>query len=313
MTAPGSEVWEELRPVFRSLEHTLFFGPHRSLHHGAALPGQDTRSGAEFAERWREAKQKHPERVRGLLEEISGDLCRLFRFREFHADVDENGSVELRVDGERMGLSDLGSGIGQAFLLLAQAAAEEPDYVLIDEPECHLHPACQVDFVTLLGSHARYGVIAATHNLGLARSISEHIYEIKREPEAGAARLELLDETGGRLSQRLGELDFAAHRRMGCTKVLLVEGPRRSRRTPAAGQRGDGRSVVLLPLGGSSMINGRRADELGEIRKICPNVYALIDSERDRAGAPVSIPHREFLEACRHHGIDAHALERRSF
>jgi hypothetical protein len=314
VTAPGSEVWEELRPVFASLERALFFGPHRSLQQGSPIPGQDARSGLEFAARWREAKEKHPERVRGLLEEIGEDLCRLFQFREFHADVDDDGRVEFRVDGERLGLPELGSGISQAFLLLAQVAAQEPDYVLIDEPECHLHPACQVDFVTLLGNHARFGVIAATHNMGLARSISEHIYEIRRAPGGRASRLELLEQEDTRLSQTLGEMDFAAHRRMGCTKVLLVEGPTEVKAVrQLLAKRGDGRSVVLLPLGGSSMINGRRADELGEIRKICPNVYALIDSERGSPGDPVSIPHQEFLEACQRHGIDAHALERRSF
>lgn len=38
--------------------------------------------------------------------------------------------------------------------------------------------------------------------------------------------------------------------------------------------------VLMIPLGGDSMINGSREDELRELKRITTNIVAVIDSER---------------------------------
>lgn len=60
------------------------------------------------------------------------------------------------------------------------------------------------------------------------------------------------------------------------------------------------------------MINGHREDELKEVKKICDDVYALIDSEKRSSGERESANHRAFRESCQRVGIQCHILERRA-
>jgi hypothetical protein len=75
---------------------------------------------------------------------------------------------------------------------------------------------------------------------------------------------------------------------------------------------GHDREVVIIPLGGSSMINGHRDDELQEIARICPDVYAIIDSEKPSPRSLLAGERQGFLKSCQKAGIVCHVLERRS-
>src|SRR5213075_1973650 len=101
-------------------------------------------------------------------------------------------------------LPEVGSGLTQFILVLATVAIRNPSYILIDEPELNLHPSLQVDFLTTLASYAEHGVLFATHNLGLARAVSDRVYSVRRVGRDGR---EVRDFTGTRaLAEFLGEL-----------------------------------------------------------------------------------------------------------
>ena len=72
--------------------------------------------------------------------------------------------------------------------------------------------------------------------------------------------------------------------------------------------------VVVLPLGGSGLINGSDnvVSQLEEIKRIAKNISALIDSEKDAADAPQSSQRRAFVKLCEKLGIDCHVLKRRA-
>lgn len=308
------ENWARLLPVFRSLNQSLFFAAHRSLGRSSKAEGQDTEPTHAFCTLWHQAWKHHPKHMEAAEPEVMDAMRRLFAFKSFSAEIEESGRIILHCDKRESLIEEAGSGVSQAFLLMAQCAAQQPHYIFIDEPECHLHPACQIDFVTLLQGFARFGLIAATHNLGLARAISEQLYQVRSSTDNSHCLLEPFTEETPRLSQSLGELDYSAQARDGCQKILLVEGPTEVKAVrQLLSKLEGGQSVIILPLGGSSMINGKRGDELEEISRICPNVYALIDSERSGKNDRLSDHHREFLESCRHAGIRAHILERRAF
>lgn len=72
--------------------------------------------------------------------------------------------------------------------------------------------------------------------------------------------------------------------------------------------------VLLIPLGGGSLINANREHELFELKRIpASNFYALIDSEKESEGAPLSSDHQGFCEVCSRAEIDCHVLDRRAF
>ncbi len=60
------------------------------------------------------------------------------------------------------------------------------------------------------------------------------------------------------------------------------------------------------------MITGSRDLELEEIKRITPNIYALIDSERESSNSPIPKDRREFEQSCKRADINCHVSERRS-
>ena len=167
-----------------------------------------------------------------------------------------------------------------------------------------------------LRRYATEAVLFSTHSVGLARSSADRIYSIRREPPGTSRMLEF--QATGRLSEFLGELSFSAHREVGFDHVLLVEGP-----TDAGALRvflrklGKDHRVLLLSLGGSSLINSHSAAELEEVKRIAGvdetvKLSALIDSEKSSADQPLGADRASFRANCAEAGIDCHLLERRA-
>jgi integrase len=96
--------------------------------------------------------------------------------------------------------------------------------VLIDEPELSLHPTLQLKFLETLAGYASEGVIFATHNLGLARSVAPQIYVVRRSSHTTPPIVAPLHSQEARLTELLGELSFGGFQELGFERVLLVEG-----------------------------------------------------------------------------------------
>src|SRR5204863_9759085 len=84
---------------------------------------------------------------------LTTDIKHIFGFNdlEINASSDER-TLQIFIDGKSFKLSELGSGIAQFILVLANAALKQPQpsYILVDEPELSLHPSLQLDFLTTL-------------------------------------------------------------------------------------------------------------------------------------------------------------------
>ncbi len=189
-------------------------------------------------------------------------------------------------------------------------SATAPAYILIDEPEMNLHPQLQLDFLTTLASYATHGVLFSTHSVGLARSAADRIYSLRKDGH----RTEVTEfERTGRLSEFLGELSFSGWQELGFDSVLLVEGRTDVKTLQHLLRLYDlDHRVVLLPMGGSQMINGRAEDELRELQRITPKLFALIDSEKADAASPLQQDRLAFEGVCRNLQIRLHILERRA-
>jgi len=89
-----------------------------------------------------------------------------------------HNSLQLFIDGRPFALQELGAGLAQFIVVLGNAALKKPSFILIDEPEISLHPSLQLKFLMKLAGYASEGVVFATHNIGLARSVAEEIYSV---------------------------------------------------------------------------------------------------------------------------------------
>ncbi|MFH1486305.1 MAG: AAA family ATPase [Chloroflexota bacterium] len=292
---------------------TLYIGAFRNaINIGTKEDYFDIGVGQAYVQAWREWKTGHVKKNNEAAFRLTEDIGRIFGFPrlEISASADSQ-TLQVLVDGRSYNLAELGARLTQFFLVLANAAVKNPSYVLIDEPELHLHPSLQLDFLTTLASYAKKGVLFATHSIGLARASAERVYLVRMTPEEGS-EVTLLEATP-RLSEFLGELSFSGYKELGFDKILLVEGAsdvktiqqflRKYKRD---------HEIVLLPLGGSTLINKSAEAQLQEIKRISQNVFALIDSERSAANASLSRDREDFVQACKSSGIECHVLDRRA-
>jgi energy-coupling factor transporter ATP-binding protein EcfA2 len=320
MLSPGDANFtaarKQIDSIFKTLTKTQYFAAFRNLLNAdpsGTTGGKnyyDLEMGKSFVGRW--GRLKNGTRLEhALTARVKEDVRRMFGYESLEIDPwlgDQ--SLRLTINGRPYKLGEVGSGIAQLIVVLANAALAQPSYILIDEPELNLHPSLQSDFLTSLASYATEGVFYATHNAGLALSCADRIYTVRRNKST--SKVSTYEQTP-RLSEFLGELGYAAYQDLGFDKILLVEGPTEVKligywlRLYRLAHK-----VVLLHLGGSSLINGKRDAELQEIKRLSPNVFALIDSERDKADAHLPPDREAFVAACKRANIQCFVTERRA-
>jgi energy-coupling factor transporter ATP-binding protein EcfA2 len=299
--------------AFRSMANALYVGPFRNATQlGSNLEYFDMRIGQDFVQTWRTMKTGNVGKQNETIYRLTEDIRRIFGYRDLEINPSETVvTLQVFIDGRSFRLPELGTGITQFILVLANVAIKNPSYVLIDEPELNLHPSLQLDFLTTLASYAREGILFGTHNIGLARASADWVYSLQKIQE-GESEINELGSTP-RLSEFVGELSFSGYREIGFNKVLLVEG-RTDVKTVQQFLRyyRKDHQIVILPLGGSQLINDSSETELQEIKRISENVFALIDSERDAPDARLNSQRAAFVELCGNAKIACHPLERRA-
>lgn len=302
-----------LRDLQARLTNMLYLGPFRnSINIGGMQNYYDIQTGQQFITTWKQWKTGYGKKQSQAMYRLMADIKRIFGFTslDINASPDDQ-NLQLMIDDKTYQQSEIGSGLIQFVLVLANAAIHNPAYILIDEPESNLHPSLQLDFLTTLASYASEGVLFATHNVGLARAAADRVFSVRRVSEFGR---DVRDFSGTpALSEFLGELGFNAYQDLGFETVLLVEGPKDVKTVQQLLRLyGTEHRVVLLPLGGSSLINARAEMQLSEIMRISGHVSALIDSERTHENEAISPDRAAFAKICSELQIKLHILERRA-
>jgi predicted ATPase len=287
--------------AFSSLVDTLYIGAFRNaLNVGTKEDYFDIQVGQSFIQQWASYKTGAIKKQNDAAYKVQTDIQRIFGFEDLEINAAPNNlALQVRINGLSYNLMELGSGLTQFILVLANASINQRKYILIDEPELNLHPSLQLDFLTTLGSYATEGVLFATHSVGLARAIGDWRYSVRWASDKTSEVAEL--DSTPRLSEFLSDLGFSGYRELGFGKILLVEG------------KTDVKTMQqLLRLCGHTMINASSEDELAEITRIADEIYAVIDSERTAADAPLERGREEFRSTCKKLKIKCHILERRA-
>ena len=290
---------------------SLYIGPFRNAitEGGARYHGLDI--GTQFVETWSQWKSGNDRTQNQKALRTIEDIRHLFGFKSLDIDAShDRKTLAVTVDGRPYKLPELGGGVAQAIVIIANIVLKNPTFVFVDEPEMNLHPSLQMDFLTRLGSYGASGVGFATHSIGLARSVAESIYSFRRESESikvgpfdGATDYGVF----------LGEMSYSSFLDLGYDKVLLVEGVTEVRlfqqylRKLNADHR-----VVVLPLGGNALVEGEREHELAELKRLTYDIAGVVDSERtDRHSSP-NEQRKAFLDRCSRLGINVHLTELRA-
>jgi predicted ATPase len=295
-----------------TLARTFYVGPFRNIL--SVKPDAsyfDLDIGKSFIEKWHSDKTGGNRSQADQATRLTLDLARIFNFKKLEINsAHGNSSMRFVIDDRTFELWEMGSGIAQFLVVLANVLMHKPDLVLIDEPELHLHPSLQLDFLRTLASYATTGVVFATHNIGLAREMGDRVFSIRvKERDHHIAPL---GQTP--LTEFLGEMGYSAYKELGYEKLLLVEGVSELRAIRELFYKyGDlNQRYVMIHMGGNNLINARSEDEFKEILRICDDVSVLIDSEREVLGGPPQEGRDDFVKMCKELGIECHMLERRS-
>lgn len=305
--------------IFETLSNTLYIGAFRNILSLAPKRDElyyDIDIGTPFVAKWRDLKTGPNKRENELAQRISNTIAQMFGFRslEINATSDE-ATLQIVINDKPYRLHEVGGGLAQVIIAIANAATKRSvlSYILIDEPELNLHPSLQLSFLTELAAYASEGIIFSTHSLGLARASAESIYTTRRNSR-GASIVTRFEDDKKSYAELAGELSFGAYHVLGFDRILLVEGVTEVKAIQQLLRlyRKE-HEVLLIPLGGSSMINGKTQAELDEIRRITPKVTVLIDSERSAKEAALAGDREAFVRACQNLSLSCKVLDRRAF
>jgi ABC-type cobalamin/Fe3+-siderophores transport system ATPase subunit len=300
-----------LRTLLQTLGNCMYIGASR-LGPGSGTTHFDVTVGQDLVAMWRRLKEeKLPDAVRRIAT-IQRTLGRIFGVTELEViPVNDNRLFTVIMDGHPYSFYEIGSGFGEFFVLFANVAQRKPSFVLIDEPESHLHPALQVDLLKNLLALSTAGVVAfSTHSFGLARSVSSRTYAVNRSNNQSQVQL---ITSSLPLPSLLGELSYASYGYNGSSRVLLVEGV-----SDVLMMRellrlyGKDRDTAIIPLGGTNMINGTRKAELALLKNLSDNISAVVDSERSSTESGVLPRIEEFAATARELNIRVCVLSRRA-
>jgi predicted ATPase len=301
------------RSVFQDLAKSVYLGAFRNaVNVGGNSDYYDLQIGQAFIAQWDSYKTGQNRAQNRVALAVENELRQIFGLRSLQINAAPgNETLQVIADSEPYQLAEQGAGLAQFIVVLAFIATRRPPYVFIDEPEQNLHPSLQLDFLTTLAKYTTHGVVFATHNIGLARAVAREVYSVRRLPDASREVRQLAATRN--YGEFLGELSLSGYEELGFKQVLLVEG---TTEVPTLQSwlrlYGVEHQVVIVPLGGASLINGRSGQSLAEIKRITTHVAVLIDSERNAAGAQLARDRQVFVEKCEELGFSIHVLERRA-
>lgn len=133
--------------------------------------------------------------------------------------------IELSMQGGRLlPLSSFGTGVHQIILLGMYLVTKEKAIFCIDEPELHLHPSYQKDFLKFISDHTDHQYFIATHsNNFLDFAVKEkEVFSVKLEDNRTVISkcMEI-----GEISEVLSDLGIRASEILQTNGIIWVEGP----------------------------------------------------------------------------------------
>ncbi|RRQ21916.1 hypothetical protein D6C00_08120 [Thiohalobacter thiocyanaticus] len=286
------------------LRDSLYIGPFRNILNQGQANYYDLNVGTSFVQTWDNWKNGHNREHNRAIKEVENAIAHLFGFSSLEINPSpDNNELRVFVDNHPFSLHEQGAGLSQFIVTFGAAATRRPSLILIDEPELNLHPSLQVDFLTTLSTFASEGVVLSTHSIGLARSVADSIYSVRREGNRSIVRL--YDETPN-LQEFAGELGFSAFRELGYDRILLVEGPTDVRTVQQILRMlNKDHKIVVFPLLGHAFASGDHSNALEELNRIAPadKIAALVDSERECEGGEPDPKRKAFSDACNSAGF----------
>ncbi|MFZ6640289.1 ATP-dependent nuclease [Undibacterium sp. TC4M20W] len=302
---------EKFHDVKDQFEYSLYIGAQRNLITTGVSDYFDLSVGTVFINSWNQLKFGVNSLSASMALKAERLIAELLGWSNLSIDAsDDKSQLYLTKDNlHRYSISELGAGISELVICIVTAATRKPSWILIDEPESHLHPSLQVKFVEALTQLASCGLIFTTHSIGLARTCADSILVVQQDKQ-GRSSIKPFEGINN-FSELMGELSFSQFRELGYDKILLCEGVTEVKvfRQILRHWNLDS-SVLIVPLGGEALIDANRQHELEEFKRFGVEVFVIVDSERSSEDTSIS-KRNKFVDVCNKIFGENHAMQTR--
>jgi energy-coupling factor transporter ATP-binding protein EcfA2 len=307
----SKQVFDSIKPIFECLSRVCYLPAGRHVMLAQGEQPFDLRLGQELFTQWRAATgglnpdaSLHARNLVTQLGNIFGDPNLQIRTEE------QVRTLLVTYRNHDFTIGELGNGIGQFVDIGISTLSNTPSILFIDEPETGLHPSLQEELIDFLIERTSHGLVFTTHSVGLARATAESIFSIAPHDDSHPEITTF--EAISNLAEFLGEMSFSSYQELGYSRLLFVEG-----KTDIGPIRhwlrelNVDHKVVVMSLAGESGIS-MLPQQLSELKRICTDIWVIIDSEKSSEDAPLST-HREAAQlACCEQNVECHVLERRA-
>ena len=298
-------IWGKFRGVVPAVHIIPEF---RQIQSGSAY----TLGGANLIELL--ASYQHPEdgkdQDRDKFDRIEEFVRRLLHLPKAILEVTHNKTtIMFKSNGLRLPLASYGTGVHELVILVTAVLSIENAICCIEEPEIHLHPRLQREFIDFITTETTNQYLISTHSPTFINAFSTpdvQVFHLRLENGATVGGPVLGDEDGLRA---LHDLGVKASDVLQSNCILWVEGPSdriylKRWLDLIAPELVEGQDYSIMFYGGRllSHLHADRdkvPDELIRILKINQNAVVMMDSDRKQARAHLNETKRRVREECK--------------
>jgi hypothetical protein len=264
------------------------------------------------------ASYQHPEdgkdQDRDKFDRIEGFVRRLLHLPKAVLEVThDKTTIMLTSNGLRLPLASYGTGVHELVILVTAVLSVEDAICCIEEPEIHLHPRLQREFIDFIATETKNQYLISTHSPTFINAIdapdSMQVFHLRLENGATVGGPILGDEDS---LLALHDLGVKASDILQSNCILWVEGP--SDRVYLerwfdliAPELVEGQDYSIMFYGGRLLSHlcadrDKVPDELIHILRINQNAVVVMDSDQKQAGAHLGKTKRRVREECKRSG-----------
>lgn len=225
--------------------------------------------------------------------------------------TDKNNEIIINDDGFRLPIDSYGTGVHEITILATAVTTLDQKICCIEEPEIHLHPGLQKEFIIYIANETTNTYIITTHsNAFIDLPIDMQLFHtrLKAKVTMVSSPIDTND-----VSNILADLGYKPSDILQSNGIIWVEGPsdriyiKKWIELISADKWVEGKDYLIMFYGGRLLshltLNEKyEVDNFIKLLKINRNAIVVMDSDRKKSGERVNKTKKRIKEECEKNG-----------